>query len=173
MIPIWIRNIITLAGFIVLLSLFFVIGETWGDEQKPPKISDMDYEFAQSLKAREDKVVALEINLAEREKELSGVQKEVEEKLAKLVDLQREVKGQLESLGAQQDAQFQNLIKIYSTISSTKVAPLLNKMDDETVAQILRAMKSDIVAKIIPKLESDKAVSVSKKLGMLQESVAN
>ena len=62
-------------------------------------------------------------------------------------------------------ADFKNLIKVYSTMSATKLSPLLNQMTDENVARILRAMKADQVAKIVPKLESEKAVRVSRLLG--------
>jgi len=52
-------------------------------------------------------------------------------------------------------------------MSATKVAPLLDKMEDGDVVEILRAMKTDEVAKIIPRLDPDRAVRVSRGLGMM------
>ncbi len=151
------------------ISFFCTLGIAPAAEFKPPAISEVDFEFAKSLKEREEKVQDREEQLKNQEQELADFQKEVDGKFAKLVALQIEVKGQLEELSISQNLQFRNLIKVYSTMSSTKVAPLLNKMEDKIVAKILRAMKSDVVAKIIPKLDQDKAVAVSKKLGMLNE----
>jgi flagellar motility protein MotE (MotC chaperone) len=152
---------------VAAISIFPAASVSFGEDFKPPSISEIDFEFAQSLKAREEKVQELETKLQGREKELAQIQKEVDEKLANLLALQNEVKGQLEELDTSKDVQFRNLIKVYSAMSATKVSPLLNKMEDATVTQILRAMKADDVAKILPKLDPDKAVAVSQKLGML------
>ena len=51
-------------------------------------------------------------------------------------------------------------------MSPSKVAPLLDKMEDVEAVEILRAMKTEAVAKIIPKLSQDKAVRVSRLLGL-------
>jgi len=156
-----------------VIFLFCAVGGLSGAEKKPPSISEIDFEFAKSLKEREDAVRQREKQLEEQEKMVAEVQREVDEKLARLVALQTEVKGQIEELGTSKDVQFRNLIKVYSAMSSTKLAPLLNKMEDKTVAKVLRAMKADAVAKIIPKLDQDKAVSVSKNLGMLNDMNLN
>ena len=153
----------------MLMSIFCVANGLLGAELKPPLITDADFEFAQSLKEREEKVLKREAQLKEQEKDLAEVQKEIDGKFTKLAALQKEITGQLKDLNTSQDVQFRNLIKVYSAMSSTKVAPLLNKMEDWTVTKILRAMKAESVAKIIPKLEPDKAVAVSKRLGMLNE----
>jgi len=92
--------------------------------------------------------------------------KEVDEKYIQLNALQEELKGQLGGAGKGRDQQFKNLIKIYSAMSASKVAPLLDKMEDDEVVEILKAMKAEAVAKIIPKLTQDKAVRVSRLLGL-------
>lgn len=154
---------------ITVLGVFCAVASSFGAEQKPPIISEIDFEFAKTLKEREGKVVEREEQLKEQEKVFAEVQKEVDEKLTTLFALQKEVKIQLEELNASKDAQFRNLIKVYSAMSSTKVAPLLDKMEDRVVVKILRAMNAESVAKIIPKLGQDKAVAVSKQLGVLNE----
>jgi len=53
-------------------------------------------------------------------------------------------------------------------MSASRLAPLLNDMEDAAVTRILKAMKSDQVAKIIPKLDQDKAVRVSRMLGRME-----
>ena len=154
---------------VTTISIFCVAGASSGANFKPPAINEVDFAFAESLKEREEKVQEREEQLKVLEKELADVQKEVDGKFAKLVALQTVVKGQLEELSTSTEVQFRSLVKVYSTMSSSKVAPLLNKMEDRSVVKILRAMKADVVAKIIPKLNQDKAVAVSKKLGMLNE----
>ncbi|MBU0673559.1 MAG: hypothetical protein KJ950_02815 [Proteobacteria bacterium] len=117
-------------------------------------------EWGKSLDAREKSVTA-------KEAELATLDSEVEEKLARLLALQQRVQLSLDLIQAAKDKRFKNLIKTYSTMSPSKLAPLLGQMDDATVAEILGAMKPDEVAKILPKLDSQQAVSVSRVMGML------
>ncbi len=126
-------------------------------------------EEAASLKAREDAVAAREKENDRRKLELDRLEKEVNEKLAKLTALQDDVQKKLDYIKGLnvRDKEFRNLIKVYSAMSASKVAPLLDEMKDDNVAKILRAMKADEVAKIIPKLDKDKAVRVSRLLGMI------
>ncbi len=136
-------------------------------EQKPVRVGPGEIEYAASLQAREQAVAAKEKELARREEQLAAVQKEVDARLARLVTLQRELQNRVASLQQVADKDFKNLIKVYSAMSATKLAPLLNEMDDDAVTRILRAMKVDQVAKIIPKLDQDKAVRVSQQLGSM------
>ena len=138
-----------------------------GVSEKPVRITPRDVEQAIDLKAREDAVAAREKALAEKEKELAMIQKDIDEKLARIEELQKNVEARLDELNAVPDKEFRNLIKVYSSMRASKVAPLLDKMSVDEAVKILRAMKTDAVAKIIPKLEPNKAVAVSKKLGMI------
>jgi len=136
-------------------------------EEKPPlKLTPQEISGALGLKERENVLAVKEKALAEKEKELTALNKEVDEKFTKLNALQEELKGQLGGAVKGKDQQFKNLIKIYSAMSPSKVAPLLDKMDDVEAVEILRAMKTEAVAKIIPKLGQDKAVRVSRLLGL-------
>ena len=155
-----------LGAFLILMS-----GVSPALEQKPIKIDKMDFDVAKSLKEREENVRLQEENLKIESEKLAAVKKEIEDKLTKLVKMQLEVEAKLTALNNSTDSQFKNLVKVYSAMSTSKAAPLLNKMEDEIVVQILRAMKADLVSKIIPKLDPDKAVSVSKKLGMLNTKI--
>ena len=156
---------------IVVFCLVFMIISypAAAEETRPVQITEADVARAIALKEREEAVQTREKELSSREQELAAVRKEVERKLARLVSLQSEVKGQLDELKSIQAKEFKNLIKIYSVMSATKLAPLLNKMDDAAVVRVLRAMKSDLVAKIMPKLKQEKAVEVSRRLGMMDK----
>jgi flagellar motility protein MotE (MotC chaperone) len=132
---------------------------------KPVKISQADISLAASLQEREQKIEEKETELRVREQKNKALQQEIDAKLDTLMNLQKEVNEKLAEMKQVQDADFKNLIKVYSTMSATKLSPLLNQMTDENVARILRAMKADQVAKIVPKLEPEKAVRVSRLLG--------
>jgi flagellar motility protein MotE (MotC chaperone) len=136
------------------------------EEKLPLKLTPQEISGALGLKERENALAVKEKALAEKEKELTALNKEVDEKFTKLNALQEELKGQLGGAVKGKDQQFKNLIKIYSTMSPSKVAPLLDKMEDVEAVEILRAMKTEVVAKIIPKLGQDKAVRVSRLLGL-------
>ncbi len=154
-----------IASLIVLLPLVAAI-PAFTEEPPPSRLTSQEVSVSAKLKEREDALAAKEKALAEKEKELSALNKEVDEKFTKLNAIQEELKGQLGGAGKGKDQQFKNLIKIYSAMSPSKVAPLLDKMEDDEAVEILRAMKTDAVAKIIPKLAQDKAVRVSRLLGL-------
>lgn len=149
----------------VLLTLVVTI-PAFTEEKPPVRITPQEISGAAGLKEREDALAAKEKAMAEKEKELSALNKEVDEKYTKVNAVQEELKGQLGGAGKGRDQQFKNLIKIYSAMSPSKVAPLLDKMEDDEVVEILKAMKAEAVAKIIPKLTQDKAVRVSRLLGL-------
>jgi len=151
--------------FTVLLTLVVTI-PAFTEEKTPVRLTPQEISGAVGLKEREDALAAKEKAMAEKEKELSALNKEVDEKYTKLNAIQEELKGQLGGAVKGKDQQFKNLIKIYSAMSPSKVAPLLDKMEDVEAVEILRAMKTEAVAKIIPKLSQDKAVRVSRLLGL-------
>lgn len=137
------------------------------DKQPIRAITPADLAKSLELKEREAALAAKEAELAKREQTQDQVRKELDEKLAKLTSIQSEIKDQLDAIKGVESAEFTNLVKIYSVMSPSKVAPLLNSMDDPAVVKIFRAMKVDQVAKIMPKLTQDKAVSVSQGLGLI------
>jgi flagellar motility protein MotE (MotC chaperone) len=139
-----------------------------GAKSKPVQATSKEVAQASTVLAREQAVAAKEEALAKKEQELALLQTELDGKLARYAKLQKEVAGQLNELKGIQGKRFKNLIAVYSAMSPTKVAPLLNSMEDNTVAEVLQAMKTDLVAKIVPKLDPDKGVRVSKRLGLIQ-----
>lgn len=160
-------------AFIFLLGAAFLLAASGpgraATPSKPVVATPQMIEEAASLKAREDAVAAQEKENARRKLELDKLEKDVTSKLAKLTALQNDIQKKLDYIKSLnvQGKEFRNLIKVYSTMSASKVAPLLDEMTDGNVAKILRAMKPDAVAKIIPKLNRDKAVRVSRLLGMI------
>lgn len=159
-------------SFLIMAVIFF-----WGllpvdpavlaKEEGPVKVTTQELSLSGSLRAREEAVAARENDLEMREQELAEMQKELDAKVEKLIALQNELKIQLEELKTVKDQRFRNLINVYTAMSASKVAPLLDKMEDDEAVEILTAMKPDGVAKILPKMNKDKAVRLSKQLGLL------
>ncbi len=139
-------------------------------ENKPVVATPEEAQFSASLQKREQAVLERERSLKEQQEQFAILKKDVDEKLGKIITMQKDISDKLAELKQLQDEEFKNLIKVFSTMSASKVAPLLNEMDDQNVARILRAMKNDLVAKIIPKLEPRKAVRVSRILGRIDET---
>ncbi len=136
-------------------------------ERSPVKVSALDLSVAPKLAARELAVKIKEKDLAERERDLAEAEKLVDEKIKRLSAMQKKVEAELAELKQTRDKNFKKLIKTYSAMSPSKVAPLIDSMDDDKAVRILRAMKSEVVAKILPKLGRDKAVRLSLALGLL------
>ncbi|MDH4320582.1 MAG: hypothetical protein OEV73_03700 [Desulfobulbaceae bacterium] len=137
-------------------------------EKTPVRVGPGEIELAVSLKEREQAADLREKELQRREESLAALQKDVDAKLEKLTALQKDLQGKIDALQRVVDKDFKNLVKVYSAMSPSKLAPLLNDMEDGTVTRILQAMKADQVAKIIPKLDQDKAVRVSRLLGKME-----
>lgn len=153
--------------FFLCGCLFFAAGHLQAKEQEPVKATPQEISAAGDLRAREVAVAAKEKELAVKEQEFADLQKELDAKLEKLIALQNDLKVQLDELKTVKDQRFRNLINVYTAMSASKVAPLLDKMEDSEAAEILKAMKPDAVAKILPKMNKDKAVRLSKDLGVL------
>ncbi|MBU0729244.1 MAG: hypothetical protein KKE17_11070 [Proteobacteria bacterium] len=154
-------------GLIMIICLLFPAG-VGSKEKKPVQIAPGEIEFAESLKIRQADLQKREDLLAQHQKEYEALKIEVDGKLVSLTELQDKIQRKLDELTVVKDKQFKNLVKVYSAMSVSKVAPLLNKMDDDTVVMILRSMKSDTVAKLLPKFDQEKAVRVSKQLGLIE-----
>lgn len=165
------KHIRDLTGLLIAF-LFFVLGmaltmDSLASEDKPVQISAQDLAMARSVYERQQLLDKKEQELVAKEEMLNDLEKEVNEKIEQNMALQMELKQTLAELQVVRDKQFKNLIKVYSAMSASKVAPLLNEMDDSDAVIILKAMQADQVAKIIPKIEKDKAVRISRELGLL------
>ncbi len=157
--------IFTLAALVLMVGGGAVLYAL--DEQPTKAITPEDVAKAFNLKDREEALVVKEAELAKREQVQAQVQKDIDEKLARLATIQAELKNQLAAIKGAQTQEFTNLIKVYSAMKASKVAPLLDSMDDPSVVKIFRAMKTDQVAQIMPKLKQEKAVAISQSLGMI------
>jgi|GEM_PF-5117093 len=155
-------------GFIVagLACCTLCFSPAWA-AKKPVKASQQEIVLSEKLRQRERQVAEKEEQLARREQELKSLEKEVDAKLERLLALQAEVKLKLDELKAVKDKRFKNLVKVYSSMSASKAAALLNQMDDQDALEIMKALKPDQVAKIMPKLDPEKAVRLSRELGLL------
>ena len=151
-------------GVLLASAIPFVFGQTG---KKAVKASQEEISLVGELREREKTIVAREKELAQKEEELNALQGEIDTKLTTLIALQGEVKTKLAELTAIKDKQFRDLIKVYTAMSPSKVAPLLNQMTDEEALEVLKGLKTDQVAKIMTKLEQEKAVRLSKLLGVL------
>ncbi len=151
--------------FFILFFLFGMTGVAVFAADKPVQVSSREMDSTFALQKREKALAVREEAVTKREKEMTALQKEVDAKLEEVNLLQKDIETKLAEIKQVQDASFKSLIKVYSSMKASKLAPLLNQMSDEDVAHILRALKTDQVAQLIPKIEGEKAVSVSRLLG--------
>lgn len=159
----------TLKFLCIWLCLIFVFisPSIAAKKKKPVKATAQEIAQSGSLEERQKAISEKEKELEQKEQDLLALKKELDEKLTRLIKLQNEIKSKLADLKTIKNKDFNNLVKIYSSMSASKVAPLLNKMEDDEAVEILKAMKAELVAKIIPKLNQDKAVRISKQLGLI------
>lgn len=126
---------------LAVLAVLAVLAAPCHGEDQPVRASTAEVNVATSLKVREAAVAAREQELDRRARELALIQQDVDAKIAEMLALQKTITEKLAEVRAEQDVEFKNLVKVYSTMSASKVAPLLNEMEDGNVTKILRAMK--------------------------------
>lgn len=151
----------------VCLLAFFLLPAFSLAANRPVQASGEEIKFALSLKNRAKMLDAREQEINARAKAIKILAASTQAKLEEIKKIQQEITTSLQKLEEKQSKDFNNLIKVFGTMSASKVAPLLNKMEDRNVAKILRALKKEQVAKIIPKLDPEKAVRVSRLLGRI------
>jgi len=159
---------VSLIFFLIIIPLLVAGPVAAREKSGAVKASTLDLAVAPKLAARELAVRIKEKDFVEREKDLAEAEKRVDGKLERLIKLQAKVESELLELKQVRNKNFKSLIKTYSAMSPSKVAPLLDRMEDGKVVTILRAMKSENVAKILPKIDPDKAVRVSLALGLIR-----
>ncbi|MEW6594817.1 MAG: MgtE protein [Thermodesulfobacteriota bacterium] len=152
------------AGVLLAATIPVGFGQT---AKKVENSTSEELAQANELRDREKLVAAREKELAEKEEELKARQQEVDAKLATLLATQNDLKAKLAQLQVVKDKQFNDLMKVYTAMSPSKVAPLLNQMEDNEALAVLKGLKTDHVAKIMPKLEQEKAVRLSRMMGLL------
>jgi flagellar motility protein MotE (MotC chaperone) len=162
---IWNFVIGLVAGVLLAATIPVGFGQT---AKKVENSTSEELAQANELRDREKLVATKEKELAEKEEELKARQQEVDAKLATLLATQNDLKAKLNELQVVKDKQFRDLMKIYAAMSPSKVAPLLNQMEDSEALEVLKGLKTDQVAKIMPKLEQEKAVRLSRMFGLLQ-----
>ncbi len=155
----------------ICLIVFSLPLAAYSADQPLHKAGAVDLERTQALRKREAAVRAREAALKVKEKRLTAMKADIDKRITRLTGMQKNFEARLAAGMAEYKAvknkNFKKLIKIYSAMSPSKLAPLLNAMSDLETTRVLRAMKTDLAAKIIAKLDQAKAVAVSKRLGML------
>ncbi len=155
----------------ICLVVLFLPFAAHAVDQPLRKAGAVDLERTQALLKREAAVRVREAALKVKEKQLTALKADIDRRIIRLTNMQKNFETRLAAGMAEyqtvKNKNFKKLIKIYSAMSPSKLAPLLNAMSDLETTRVLRAMKTDLAAKIIAKLEQGKAVAVSKRLGML------
>ena len=151
---------------ILFLSATFSCGDSVFAKD-PVKLTPQELSLAASLKEKQKGLEKREKDVEAKEARLVKLERELDEKLTRIMAIQQNIASTLAELEAVKDRQFKNLVKVYSAMSATKAAELLNEMDDRDAVEILKAMKTEEIAKIIPKIDRDKAVRISRDIGLL------
>lgn len=152
----------------LLILPFPAISQDNGNDNKPVDVSFSDMECAEALEARKKELASRAEQLDQREEMLRGLEQELDQKIARWEELQKDLDRKLTRFQEKADEDFDNLVEVYSTMRSSKAAPLLNGMTSENAARILMGMDSEKVADIVPRMDGEKAVEISRLMGRLK-----
>ena len=105
-----------------------------------------------SLKEREAKIAAREIQLDEKEKQLKKLKEEIDKETERLVEIQKKLDKMITQISGESEERISNLVKIYENMkadNAAKVLVELYKRDRETVIMVVKGMQPRKSGKIL------------------------
>lgn len=156
----------------ILLSLLGhdVIGKAkeWGNSVPYlEKIVPGPSNLAETSEQEVATVESLQMQLAENDEQFSMLEQELREKEATLAALNQQIDELKQQLEAKQqgdeerDKQYQELAKIYTTMSARNAASIIENLSLEESVSVMSRMKTDQSANILAKMDPKKAADIS------------
>ena len=148
-------------AFILIITQFtntnvFQVADSVKD--KIPFVSSKG-EIVENTSLNEEKVVALQAEIQEKEAEITQLQTEIESATSSNEELlleQERLLNEIEQLKrAQEETQleFKEILKTYETMSAKKAAAIMTEMSESEALRIMSSMKSNTLTAIFEKME--------------------
>ncbi len=122
-----------------------------------PELADI----LESLTRREDRVAALEVELADRERTVQVAMAEVQSGLAALEEAERRLARTIATASQAAEADLTKLTSVYENMKPADAAILFGQMEPVFAAGFLGRMRADAAAAILAGLVPEQAYSIS------------
>lgn len=130
-----------------------------------PADADVDWPQAavlvKQLTARRDELDKRARNLDQREALVKVAEQRVDEKIKELEQLRLQLQAMVNQADATQEAQLENLVKIYETMKPSDAAKIFENLDMPVLLDVIQKMKPKSTAPILAAMAPEKAKEVT------------
>lgn len=123
------------------------------------------------IETKQKEIKAKEEFLAQEEKKLESIKKDVEAKIDKYSKILAEIDSKLKRLEKIQNEKLDYIVKVYEGMPAEDAASKLNVIDDDTATEIIRRMKPKKAAAIMAVMEPQKVVSITNNIRRLEKKI--
>ena len=106
--------------------------------------------------------------LAQKEKNLKSLEKEVNQKLERLKELQANLQKMLDEANVMKNKKIKHLVDVYSNMKPKQAAQVLETLNQDIAVKILAGMRGRTAGEILSYVQADKAAQLSEELTRLQ-----
>lgn len=106
--------------------------------------------------------------LAQKEKDLKSLEKEVNQKLERLKELQANLQKMLDEANVMKNKKIKHLVDVYSNMKPKQAAQVLETLNQDIAVKILAGMRGRTAGEILSYVQADKAATLSEELTRLQ-----
>lgn len=126
--------------------------------------SAAEVQVLERLRERRDAIASKEADLVEREALLRAAESKVDRKIDELRDLESSIAALLKQYDAQEQAQIDSLVKIYSSMKPKEAAPIFDELDMDILLKVIDNMKERKSAPIIARMNPDRVSDLTARL---------
>jgi len=130
----------------------------------PPPDADSspaEMEVLKQLGARREQLEKRSRDLDTREALLKVTEQRVDQKIKEMEQLRQQLQGMVNTANEAQQAQLDNLVKIYETMKPDDAATIFNNLDMPVLLGVIQHMKPKSTAPIMAKMKPEKAKEVT------------
>jgi len=132
--------------------------------------SPAELDLLESLRQRREDLDKRAEELSMRENLLTAAQKRIEQKITELKDIKTEISKRIEERKAEDGAQIDDLVSMYSNMKSKDAAKIFERLDFNVLVGVARRLKPRVLAPILASMDPDVAGALTVKLADLAPS---
>ncbi len=129
-----------------------------------PTMSDGEKTVLQELRQRREELDARERTVAARESVLAAAKHKRDQRVAELQALQQRLEALEAARQQRQDASWQGLVKLYSSMKPRDAAKIFDDLDTPVLLEVVDRMNERKAAPILAAMQPDRAREITEKL---------
>ena len=133
-------------------------------KEPPEEPSPAEMEVLKQLAERREQLDMKAKDLEAKETLLEAIEARIDKKIQDMETMRKQLQALLNQAGGQQQAQLDNLVKIYETMKPEEAARIFDTMEMPIVLGVIQKMKSAKSAAIMAKMSSERAKEITTEL---------